>query len=271
MTRALQAAGHRVRALVRDPNDSRAAELVAAGINVVEGDLNDVSSLTDVAQGVTAIFLVTTPAAGTDVEAEHGMNMIAAAENAGVEHMVFSSVASANQYTGIPHFDSKAVIEKALRLSRLKWTITAPVFFYDNVEFPWNQADIAEGRFRQALPPGRRLQQLSLDDVGRFNALALELRSALEGQRIEIAADELTGPAMAKALSQVLGRPVQYEEQTLEEVREQFADMATMYEWLDREGFRVDMDALHRRFPDVPWTPFAAWARSRFEESVRTE
>ncbi|MEQ9569864.1 MAG: NmrA/HSCARG family protein, partial [Longimicrobiales bacterium] len=254
VTRALQAEGRRIRALVREAGGPSAAELATGGVEVVQGDLGDVASLTAAARGADAVFLVTTPAAGTDVEVIHGTNMIAAAEAAGASRLVFSSVASADQQTGIPHFDSKAEIEEALSRSSLAWTVTAPAFFYDNVDFPWNQADLAEGRFRQALPRDRALQQISVDDVGRFNALVLDVNGTLDGQRIEIAADELTGSEMAHALSHALGRPIHYEPQSLDEVRNQFADMAVMYEWLDRVGFEMDIEGLRRRFPQIPWT-----------------
>ena len=52
LARALAARGHRVRALVRSPADS----LVESGIDVVEGDLRDVSSVRRAAAGVEVVY-----------------------------------------------------------------------------------------------------------------------------------------------------------------------------------------------------------------------
>lgn len=43
-----------------------------------------------------------------------------------VPHLVFREVAGADQHTGVPHFDSKAVIETELAASGVLYTITAP-------------------------------------------------------------------------------------------------------------------------------------------------
>jgi len=53
--------------------------------------------------------------------------MLAAAKTAGVRHLVYSSVASADQSTGIPHFDSKFEIEQQIKASAVPSTIVAPV------------------------------------------------------------------------------------------------------------------------------------------------
>ena len=182
--------------------------------------------------------------------------------NPGIQHLVLSSVASADRKTGIPHFDSKAEIEAYLKRSSVPWTTTAPVFFYENLLFPWNAADIAAGRFRQALPSLRALQMISLEDVGSFNALTLEAREPFLSRRIDIASVELTGTAVASILSEVLGRTIEYEEQSLEEVRSQMEDMARMYEWFDKVGFQVEIPELHHLYPSMEWTGFSDWAKA---------
>lgn len=45
------------------------------------------------------------------------------------------------------------------------------------------------------------------------------------------------------------------------EIRERNADLALMYEFLAREGYGIDVPALRDRYPEVPWTSFAARAR----------
>jgi hypothetical protein len=36
--------------------------------------------------------------------------------------------------------------------------------------------------------------------------------------------------------------------------------MGAMWDFINREGYNVDIGALHRSYPDIAWTTFAAWA-----------
>ena len=258
VTEALLEKGHRVRAMVRNAEEG-AGKITDARVEVVVGDFDDPETLRRAAAGMDAVFAMTTPFAGVEVEVRHGKAISDAVKAAGVGHLVYSSVSDADRKTGIPHFDSKFEIEQYVRGLGVPWTITAPVFFYDNVLFPWNMADLKEGRFRQALKPSRKLQQISLRDIGRFNALVIDRMEPFIGKRINIAGDELTVPKMAEALTKAIGREIAYEEQSLDEVRTQFEDMATMYEWFDRVGFSADIESLRESYPEVDWMTYEIW------------
>ena len=65
-----------------------------------------------------------------------GIVLIDAAVAAEVNHFVYTSVASADEKTGIPHFDSKYEVEKHLGASGLTWTVIAPVYFMENLFMP---------------------------------------------------------------------------------------------------------------------------------------
>ena len=263
VTEALLKMGHEVRGLVRDIAEEGAQGLKEKGVEVFAGDFDDSGSLARAMSGMDAVFAMTTPITGVDVEVRHGKAIADAAKAAGVAHLVYSSVGDADRQTGIPHFDSKFEIEQYLRSLDLPWTITAPAYFYDNALFPWNMADLKEGRFRQALNPERKLQQISVRDIGRFNAMVIDRRDPFIGKRINIAGDELTGVEMAASLSKAVGKPISYQEQPLEEVRTQFADMATMYEWFDRDGFTADLNSLRDTYPEIEWDSFDQWAAAQ--------
>ena len=268
VTEALLQKGHRVRALTRGSDTQAAKPLKERGAEVVVGDNDDRESLEQAMSGVDAVFAMTTPAAGVDVEVRHGKAIADAAKAAGVAHLVYSSAANADQQTGIPHFDSKYEVEQHVRKLDVPWTVVAPAFFMNNVLFPWNVSDLRGGQLRQALPPDRKLQQISPRDIGRFAALVIEQRDPFIERRIDIAADEVTGLEMAAALSKAIRRPIQYSEQSLEEVSSQFADMAIMYDWLNRVGFSVDLDGLGRDYSEVGWTTFEQWARAQDWSSI---
>ncbi|MGM5055599.1 MULTISPECIES: NmrA family NAD(P)-binding protein [Rhizobium] len=268
VVRALIARGHRVKAISRRPESDGAKRLAAAGVEVVAGNLDDGASVAAAAEGVDAMFLMgNSYEAGTDAETRQGIAAADAAKAAGIGHLIYSSVADAHKKTGIPHFDSKYLVEKHIAGLGIPYTINAPVAFMENTVAPWAIDGLRQGVYAAALPPARVLQQVTIDDIGAFVATLAERREQVFGKRFDIAGDELSGAQQAKILSEVLGRPITYRELPIAAIRQQSEDTALMFEWFDRTGYDADIAALRRDFPDVGWHSYADWARG-FDWSV---
>jgi uncharacterized protein YbjT (DUF2867 family) len=253
---ALTRAGSQVRAPARNPNSPRAQSLSRSGADVVAADLADEDSLTRAFTGVAGVFAVTTPfEEGPDAELDQGRHIVAAAVKARVPHLVFSSVANADQHTGIPHFESKAAIEKALIGSGVPYTIVGPSYFYDNL-----LGDIDElrlGRFTLPVPATTPLQQLSRRDLGRFVAAVLHDPERFIGMRIDVASDAPTPRHMAEALERTLGRPIELI--TLDPARIGSPDMRAMFTYLSEHGYSADIVNLRHSCPEVGWQGFQNW------------
>jgi uncharacterized protein YbjT (DUF2867 family) len=261
VARGLLERGHRVRAVTRDPNSSQAKSLAKAGADLVAASLEDTGALSKALQGATSLFAMTTPAEGTEAETRQGVAAAAAARAAGV-HLVFTSVASANRQTRIPHFDSKYEVEKHIARIGVHATILAPVYFMENLDFAKEQ--LAQGTYPLALPPSRPLAQVAVADIGAVAVRVLERASLFIGKRFELAGDELTGNDVADILSRVTGRPIAYRQVSLDIIRQRMGeDYASMYEWFDRVGYAADRAALRREFPDVTFHDFESWARTQ--------
>jgi uncharacterized protein YbjT (DUF2867 family) len=259
---ALLQQGARVRAMVRRPDQPAARRLLELGVDVVAGSLDDRAALIAAMRGVGAAFAMTTPfETGVDAEVTQGRTILAAAVDSQVPHFVFSSVASADQHSGVPHFDSKAAIENELTATGLPYTITAPTYFFDNALGGVDQ--IRAGILELPLPPDRPLQQLARVDLGAFVAKVLLGAGPYIGQRIELAGDAVTPQEMAEVFSEVLGRPVRHEQTPLESIDN--PDMHAMWRFLNGPGYRVDIEALRAANPDIAWTSFLDWARRTFE------
>ncbi|ASS56931.1 NmrA/HSCARG family protein [Rhizobium leguminosarum] len=268
VVRALIARGHRVKAISRRPESDGAKRLAAAGVEVVAGNLDDGASVAAAAEGVDAMFLMgNSYEAGTDAETRQGIAAADAAKAAGIGHLIYSSVADAHKKTGIPHFDSKYLVEKHIAGLGIPYTISAPVAFMENTVAPWAIDGLRQGVYAAALPPARVLQQVTIDDIGAFVATLAERREQVFGKRFDIAGDELSGAQQATILSEVLGRPITYRELPIAAIRQQSEDTALMFEWFDRTGYDADIAALRRDFPDVGWHSYADWARG-FDWSV---
>jgi uncharacterized protein YbjT (DUF2867 family) len=214
-------------------------------------------------RGASAVFAVTTPfEAGPEAETEQGLTVVRAAHRAAVPHLVFSSVAGANRHSGVPHFESKAVAERALEQGDVPFTVLGPTYFFDNLLGAIDQ--VRAGVLQLPLPHDFPLQQLARQDLGQVAAEVLIAPAAVAGRRIEIAGDAPSADDMAAVLSGLLGRAVEVGEVPLELVWRSSPDMGAMWTFIAGGGYAVDIPRLHREFPSVHWTSFARWAADTF-------
>ena len=263
VARALLSRGHRVKALTRKPDSEAARQLALSGAEIVAGDLADAASVVRAAKDVETMFLMgNSYEAGMQEETRQGIIAADAAKAAGVGHLIYSSVADADKKTGIPHFESKYLVEKHVVGLGIPYTISAPVAFMENVVAPWSIGALSQGTHAFAMPSKRALQLVSLADIGGFVAALAERREQVFGKRFDFAGDELSGEEQAKILSEAIGRPIRYQEIPLAVARQQSEDAALMFEWFDRVGYDVDITALRKDFPEVRWHSFADWARA---------
>lgn len=265
LARLLLKRGHRVLAFVRSPDSAAAQELAQRGAELVPGDFDDPDSIERAVQGVDSVFAMATPFSGGGLEGEvrHGRHLIDSAKLAHVRHFLYSSVAGADQNTGIPHFDTKHVVEEHLRRSGLPYTIVAPVFFMENFLGPGFNESLRQGVLSMALPPHRGLQMVSVADIAAFCTRVLEWPDELFGQRMEIASDEVTGEQAAALIAYVSGHKLHYEELPLETLRARSEESARMFEWFNSVGYHANIPLLRRDYPEVGWHTFEDWAREQ--------
>jgi uncharacterized protein YbjT (DUF2867 family) len=172
VARALLSRGHRVRALTRKPNSDAARQLVSAGADLVTGDLGDAASVLKAASGVGTMFLMgNSNEAGTEEETRQGIIAAEAAKDAGVGHLVYSSVDDANKKTGIPHFESKYLVEKHVAGLGIPYTISAPASFMENIVAPWSIGALRQGTFAFSMPPKRAIQLIAWRTSGPSSRL----------------------------------------------------------------------------------------------------
>jgi uncharacterized protein YbjT (DUF2867 family) len=261
---ALLTRGHQVRALTRNAASPAANRLREHWVEIAVGDFTDHDSLVRAARGADVVYAMTTPyEQGAEKETAQGIAITDAAKSAGVAHFVYSSVASANRATRVPHFDSKYTVEKHVQASGLPCTIVAPVFFMENLLQPWTLSSLRQGKLAMALPASRSLQQTTVADIGAFVAAVIERRDTVLGRRFDIAGDELRGDEAATMLSKATGREVRYDGFPAEVLRAQSEDLALMFEWFDSTGYAADIKGLRRDFPEVKWHTFEQWARQQ--------
>ena len=267
VARSLLDRGFRVRALTRDPQRPEAQALTEQGAEVVEGDMEDRSAMDRVLEGAYGVFSVQNFwEAGYDLEVQQGKTVADAAKEAGVEHFVYSSVGSAYRETGISHFDSKWEIEKHVRELGLPYTILRPVFFMQNWEMM--QEHILGGSLAQPLDPDKPFQQVAVEDIGAFAAIAFEHPDEWIGREVDLAGDEQTMPEIAETFGRVIGREVEYYQVPWDQFEEQMGEeYAVMYRWFNEVGYEADIAALRQEYPEL--TTFERYLRSHGWESAK--
>ncbi len=259
-TRELLGRGHKVRVMTRNPDGPAAKTLASRGAEVVPGDLDDPASLERALEGAWGAYAIqNTWEAGVEGEEEQGKRFARLAAQAGVKHFVYASVASADQQTGIPHFDNKGRIEETVRsLDFPSFTIVRPVFFMENLVSPWFKPGIDDGQIQMGVTPETVVQMIAVADIGKYGRLAFEEHEKLNGRSIDIAGDELTIPQAASLISAASGRTITHFQVPIEEVRKVSEDFAIMLEWFDRVGYSANIAMTAKEF-GIPPTTFATW------------
>lgn len=213
IARRLLARDERVRILVRD--GSEFGPLVAMGAEPSMGDLKDGASLVRACRGVdtivtTAISIGRGGADTVDAVEDAGYaSLIEAAREAGVRHVVYTSMLDADRASPVPFVAAKATTEQRLIESGLAWTILSPGPFMD----VWLAAVVAgpalEGREVVYVGGGRTPHSfVHSRDVAAFACAAVSNRAA-ENRRFLIGGPEALSLRDAIAvLEGVLGRDI---------------------------------------------------------------
>ena len=251
VARNLLGRGFVVRALTRDTEKAAAMTLADLGAEVVGGDLEDRASIELVLDGVYGVFSVQQFfEAGYEGEVRQGVLLADAAKDAGVEHLVYSSVGSAHRETGIPHFESKWEVEEHVRASGVPYTVLRPVYFMQNWE--WMRAPILGGTLPQPLDPDKPFQMIDAEDIGVFAAMAFDDPETWIGREVDLAGDEMTMPEIAGTFSRVIGRNVDYFQVPWEGFEEQMGEeSAVMYRWFNDHGYEANIAALRDEYPGL--------------------
>lgn len=204
--RQLVHAGSPVRALVRTgSDDDTVAALRMMGIETVEGDVRDRSSLDRAVRGVDGIVCTIS---SMPFRYEPGVNDIATVDTDGVRNLADAAVAagvpkfvytsfSGNMDRPFPLRDAKRSVEAWLRASPLDWTILRPSYFMEGWLSPMVGFDPAQGTATIYGTGERPISWISRKDVASFAV------ASLTHARAQKAVLELGGPQLLTPLDVV--------------------------------------------------------------------
>ena len=280
VARALVNLGIPVRALVRDATTPKAEALSVLGIELIQGDLNDVDSLRTACRGVRAVFSVQMPDISnplSDSEKVQAANLVNVAKIEGVPHFIQSTSSGTKHRGSAPgwdegrwhkthmghYWDSKAAIEELVREAGFpNWTIIRPAFFMENFVRPsFLFANWTEDRLLTAIKPDTRIAMVSVADIGMAVAAAIADPSRFNRVELELAGDCLTMRQIAAVLSDALDVLLSAPDLTVDEAIAQgmMPVLVVGQEWTNEMPAPARPEFAHAL--GVPTTDFRAWAQ----------
>ena len=221
-------AGFRARVLTRNPDSEKARALADAGAEVVRADLDDVASLTAAFDGCHGAFCVTNywEHFSPDTERTHAKNLATAAAEAGVGHVIWSTLEDTRRWIPldddrmptlmerfkVPHFDAKGSSDEFFTATGVPTTLLLTTFYWDNlVHFGMEPQRCEDGSLVFPLPMGEaKLSGIAAADIGTCAFGIFRAGDEFAGRTVGIAGEHLTGAEMASALSETLGEATPY-------------------------------------------------------------
>jgi uncharacterized protein YbjT (DUF2867 family) len=217
-----------VRAITRDASTDKAKALAEMGAEVVEADVDDVNSLKHAFKNAYGAFCVTFfwEHFSPEKEMQHAKNMADAAKDAGVDHVIWSSLEDTRNWIPlsddrmptlmekykVPHLDAKGESNAFFTGLGLPVTILNTCFYWDNmIYFGMGPQKGPDGNLAFTLPMGdKKLPGIAAEDIGKCAYGIFKSGDKYIGETIGIAGEHLTGAQMSASLGKALGQDVQF-------------------------------------------------------------
>jgi uncharacterized protein YbjT (DUF2867 family) len=220
--------GYKVRALTRNAGSDKARALKRLGAEVVEVDIDDVESLKRAFRGAHGAFCVTFfwEHFSPEQELAEAKNMADAAKDAGVRHVVWSTLEDTRKWVPlddrrmptlmekykVPHFDAKGEANRLFSERGLPTTFLLTSFYWENlIHFGMGPKRGEDGKLYITLPMGdKKLPGIASEDIGKSAYAIFRKGQEFIGKTVGIAGEHLTGGQMADALTRALGQEILY-------------------------------------------------------------
>lgn len=226
--------GNGISAIARDV--TKLTEFSALGVNVVYGDYNDRNSLVKAFSGIDLLYFVS----GSDVSSrlQQHENVVAAAREAGVKHVVYTSFQRRNETENSPVFliaQAHLLTEKLLKESGLTYTILKHALYSDVVPMFIGSDVLEKGIIYQPAGDGK-VAFTSRSDMAKAGVAVLT-GEGHENKTYEIAGEKSYAYSdVAEILSKIGGKPVVYVSPTAEEFSKTLSEAGVLAEIIGMVG-----------------------------------
>ncbi|MEP6616058.1 MAG: NmrA/HSCARG family protein [Ginsengibacter sp.] len=246
--------GFVVKALTRDAHSPKVKKLEHPNLEYVTGDLNNVESYSKYLHKTDAVFSVQTFEKGSAVEVKQGMDLAGIAKSSGVRTFVYSSGLGADLHTGIPHWESKLLIENYIRQIDLPYSILRPASLFENFLIPQVKNRLLKGKLVSPIRPDKIQQFIASDDIGKMAVRIFKDPSKYYKSTVILVSQRMDNLQVAKIFSEVLGKEIHY--QQLPSIITRLAmgkSLYKMFMWLNKNDLsgNIDPDSIRNEFPQM--------------------
>jgi uncharacterized protein YbjT (DUF2867 family) len=205
----------KVRCLTRRPNSEAARLLLHQGAEVVQADLDDIASIRRAVHGCEGVFGVTDFWEAYFREYDQGVNLIDAAAETEVGHLVLSTLPSSRKISrgaiDLPHFETKARMEEHAQRQKVSFTFVHVAFYYENFLNYFPPQRQPDGGYGFGFPLGdAQLGAVAAEDIGGVVAKIFESRAEFVKKTVTIIGDEMPAHEYAQIMSRLLKRKIIY-------------------------------------------------------------
>ena len=254
VVQSLLGKGFKVKALTRNPSLPAAQNLQMQHAELVQGDLNDPDSFHHHLKDADGIFCLLTYENGIEKEIKQGIELANSAKDMGVKHFLYSSVIFADLPTGVPHWDSKKIIEDHIKKIQLPYTIIRPASLYENFLIPQVKSRIAKGKLVSPVNKNVVQQFISSQDIGTISTAIFMNPEKYLGKTIPLAAEQMNMQHAAAIFSEVLEKEISYQKLPKIITRLVMGKLLyKMFKWINENDAVIleDLDWQKKEFPDM--------------------
>lgn len=183
------------------------ADFAARGVVVRPASFDDPASLVQAFRGAHRLLLISTDIFGEPRRTQH-RNAVQAAQEAGVSHVVYTSLTNPDPGSPITLAPDHWATEQALRASTMNWTFLRNNVYADGQVDTLARA-VAFGQLANAVGAGK-IGYVTREDCARAAAVVLASDS-YQGQVLDITGPEaISQPELAQIATELSGKPVTY-------------------------------------------------------------
>jgi uncharacterized protein YbjT (DUF2867 family) len=220
--------GFAVRAFVHK-TDERSDKLEARGAEIVVGDLLELDDVRSALEDVNAAYFVYPIRPGLIAATAY---FAQAAKDARLDGVVNMSQISARYQSKSHAARDHWIAERVFDWSGIPVTHIRPTFFAQWLTYPFTLELILRGVINLPLGAGRHAP-IAAEDMARLIASVLTDPTPHNGQVYRLCGPvEMNHVDIAKAVSEVLGRRVNYEPATIQEYRKRLEDAGALHPFL---------------------------------------
>jgi uncharacterized protein YbjT (DUF2867 family) len=266
VVRSLIRKGFIVKALTRNLSSPAAQKLKNLQAEIVQGDLNNISTFRDQLKDVDGIFCVLTFKYGVDQEIKQGIELANLAKSYNISHFLYSSGYGADLHTGIPHWESKMIIENHLKQINLPYSIIRPASLFENFLIPAVKKRIMKGKLDSPLPGDITQQFISSSDIGEISSTIFLRREEYLGKIVPLIKDQINMEMAATIFSNVLGKEIKYQKMPMFLTRILMGkNLYKMFKWikLNHNILLEDSKKVNVEFPNM--LDLSQWIKLNFK------